>query len=106
MGRGTESRSRSRSRDSSRSVSSSHSRVSSVRAAGGTSSSTRASRQQRDDDRGQHRSYYYYPVGKDVEYYSKTKGRWIDATVEWVHSNGSISLDCKARADPANIRSR
>jgi hypothetical protein len=26
--------------------------------------------------------------------------------VERVHSNGSISLDCKARADPANIRSR
>ena len=42
--------------------------------------------------------------GEPVEYLSKTHGRWVSAVVERVHSDGSISLDVKPRADPRWVR--
>ena len=44
--------------------------------------------------------------GEPVEYLSKTHGRWVSAFVERVHSDGSVSLDIKPRADPSRVRRR
>ena len=37
-------------------------------------------------------------------YHSTTYGDWIEATVERVHSDGSITLDVRERADPSKVR--
>jgi hypothetical protein len=42
--------------------------------------------------------------GAAVEYNSSTYGKWISATVERVHSDGTISMDVRARADPRRVR--
>jgi hypothetical protein len=45
-----------------------------------------------------------FTPGASVEYNSSTYGKWISATVERVHSDGTISLDVRARADPSLVR--
>lgn len=42
--------------------------------------------------------------GQRVLYESVTSGRWIEAKVVRVHSDGTVSLDVRARADRARIR--
>jgi hypothetical protein len=45
-----------------------------------------------------------YKVGELVEYCSATLGEWIEARVEQLHGDGTVTLDCRGRADPAQIR--
>lgn len=42
--------------------------------------------------------------GMRVEYHSSSYGRWLPARVERVHSDGTVDLDVRARADPSRIR--
>jgi hypothetical protein len=45
-----------------------------------------------------------YQIGERVEYCSATLGEWIEARVERNHGDGTVTLDCRARADPLRIR--
>ena len=45
-----------------------------------------------------------FSTGQKVMYQSVTTGRWIQAKVVRVHTDGTISLDVRARADPTRIR--
>ena len=47
---------------------------------------------------------YQYRNGERVEYLSSTLGQWIEARVGLVHSDGTIDLDCRERADPLRVR--
>ena len=46
---------------------------------------------------------YQWEKDQEVEYYSTTYGDWIKATVQKVHSDGTVTLDVKERADPDQI---
>ena len=60
----------------------------------------------RDADGRAVRAAHRLSPGEPVQYLSATHGRWIAATVERVHSDGSVSLDIKPRADPARVQPR
>ena len=45
-----------------------------------------------------------FQPGAKVAYFSSTNGGWIEATVERVHSDGSVALDVHPRADPSRVR--
>ena len=45
-----------------------------------------------------------FTPGARVEYNSTSYGGWIPARVERAHSDGTISLDVRARADPNRVR--
>jgi hypothetical protein len=45
-------------------------------------------------------------AGEGVEYFSTTYGGWIKATVERVHSDGTVTLDVRKRADRSKVRRR
>ena len=46
----------------------------------------------------------HFRVGEHVEYLSQTFGGWIEATVERVHHDNTITLDVKEYADPSRVR--
>ena len=50
-----------------------------------------------------HPSVTYAP-GQHVEYNSLSAGRWIEAVVDYVHSDGTVDLDVRDRADARYIR--
>jgi len=45
-----------------------------------------------------------YAPGQHVEYNSLSAGRWIEAVVDYVHSDGTVDLDVRDRADARYIR--
>ena len=45
-----------------------------------------------------------YAPGQHVEYNSLSNGRWIEAIVDYVHSDGTVDLDVRKRADARYIR--
>ena len=45
-----------------------------------------------------------FRVGEQVEYLSSTYQEWIEAEVQRVHSDGTVTLDVRERADPAKVR--
>ena len=45
-----------------------------------------------------------YAPGQHVEYNSLSNGRWIEAVVDYVHSDGTVDLDVRDRADARYIR--
>ena len=45
-----------------------------------------------------------YAPGQHVEYNSLSYGRWVEAIVDYVHSDGTVDLDVRERADPRYIR--
>mmetsp|Transcript_40078 Transcript_40078/g.87479 ORF Transcript_40078/g.87479 Transcript_40078/m.87479 type:complete len:197 (+) Transcript_40078:51-641(+) len=45
----------------------------------------------------------YFPAGCNVEYFSTTYNRWVDAVVMG-HNKDTIALDCQASANPKLVR--
>ena len=42
-------------------------------------------------------------IGASVRYYGRSTGQYVDTTVKQFHSDGTVTLDAKARADPSFI---